>query len=68
MLTPTSLHTHTTLQRPTTITRSHLVPGKQIQFLHFPELISGDVQQKDEMRLMQHGKALRVCLRRVFKE
>ena len=39
------------------ITQSHLVPGKQIQALHFPELISGDVLQKDEMCLMQHRKA-----------
>lgn len=50
------------------ITQSHLVPGKQIQALHFPELISGDVLQKDEMRLMQHRKAQRVCLRGVHKE
>lgn len=58
MLTPTSLHSLSQkkqkkkLQLPTMITQSHLVPGKQIQALHFPELISGDVLQKDEMHLM----------------
>lgn len=62
MLTPMSLHTlahkkKKKLQLPTMITQSHLVPGKHIQALHFPELISGDVLQKDEMRLMQHRKA-----------
>ncbi len=69
MLTPMSLHSlsQKKLQLPTVITRSHLVPGKQIQALHFPELISGDVLQKDEMRLMQHRKAQRVCLRRAHK-
>lgn len=70
MLTPTSLHSLSQKKKLqlTMITQSHLVPGKQIQALHFPELISGDVLQKDEMRLMQHRKAQRVCLRRVHKE
>lgn len=69
MLTLFSLHSKKKkrLQLPTVITQSHLVPGKQIQALHFPELVSGDVLQKDEMRLMQHRKAQRVCLSRVFK-
>lgn len=53
------------------ITQSHLVPGKQIQAFHFPELISGDVFQKDEIRLMHHRKARlveRVCLRHAHEE
>lgn len=53
MLTHTSLRS-LSQKNPTMITQSHLVPGKQIQALHFPELISGDVFQKDEMCLMQH--------------
>lgn len=72
MLTPVSLHSVSQKTKlPTMITRSHLVPGKQIQALHFPELISGDVLQKDEMHLMQRRKAQvveRVCLRHVHKE
>lgn len=53
MLTPTYLHSLSPKKKKM-ITQSHLVPGKQIQALHFPELISGDVFQKDEMCLMQH--------------